>query len=109
MLLFSNVRAHCSKKKGWGGGGYITHLESAEDHQWCSINEIKCEVVIWWEEQHIVVMKLDYESRNIHWCLMFNFNSVSGDRLKISNLKLLSASKERGAMVARMLYGFDRA
>jgi hypothetical protein len=40
---------------------------------------------------------------------MFNFNSVSGDRLKISNLKLLSASKERGAMVARMLYGFDRA
>ncbi|KAG6739654.1 hypothetical protein POTOM_057267 [Populus tomentosa] len=27
--------------------------------------------------------------------------------LKISNLKLLSASKERGAMVARMVYGFD--
>ncbi|KAJ6673644.1 hypothetical protein OIU85_012636 [Salix viminalis] len=60
------------------------------------------------QEQHIVVLKHDYESRDAHWCLMFNFNSVSGDRLKTSNLKLLSASKERGAMVARMVYGFDR-
>ncbi|KAJ6862992.1 hypothetical protein NC652_039762 [Populus alba x Populus x berolinensis] len=32
---------------------------------------------------------------------------VSGYRLKISNLKLLSASKERGAMVARMVIVID--
>ncbi|KAJ6295891.1 hypothetical protein OIU78_023839 [Salix suchowensis] len=47
-----------------------------------------------------------FQSFSPHLCAR---HLVSGDRLKTSNLKLLSASKERGAMVARMVYGFDRS